>query len=184
MTIDDGATLLPGTGHYYLNPTVNSAIPADPTAPASPWVDLGHTSLDAPFGLESEGGDLSVLGTWQNPSLRTATSTRTESVVFVAQQWDEATYKMYWGSNGSVTSGFFQVPISGTAYEATLFVVAYDGVEQVAFHFPKVAISRADNISFDPEALAGLPLRATILLVSGNSYMYQVSPKGDLTPAP
>lgn len=184
MALDDGAVLVPATGHFYINPTVNSAVPADPTAPAAPWVDLGHTSLEDPFGITQEGGDITVLGSWQNKSLRTSEAPRTIIFTFIALQWDEATYKLYFGANGSVVSDYFQVPNSPTNSEVTLFVRVDDGTESVGIHVPKVSITRADDITYDSEALAGLPLRATALGVSGNDFIYQITPKGDLTPTP
>jgi uncharacterized protein YjdB len=43
-----------------------------------------------------------------------------------------------------------------------------------------VSIYRSDDISLDTAALAGLPLRATILGVSSNTFMYEIDPKTSL----
>lgn len=181
MAIDDDAVLNPAIGHYYYAPTAGQARPSDPLAPASPWVDLGHTSLDDPFGLTSEGGDTTTLGTWQNKNLRNVTSPRVESVTFQVMQWDSVGLKLYYGSNAAVSGGNVRVPKSPQETEGALFVLVEDGLEQVAMYWPKVSIYRADDLSFDPEALAGLPVRATVLETSGQDWLYEVTPKGDLS---
>lgn len=182
--LTDAATLVPAVGHYFYNPTKGAARPTNPLAPVSPWVDLGHTSLDSPFGISSEGGDTTTLGTWQNKALRNSHAPRVESIAFVLQQWDAASLKLYYGSNAALVSGRLRVPESPLETEGALFVRVDDGAEQIAFYWPAVSVYRADDISFDAEALAGLPVRATILGTSGADWLYEIDPKGDLTPAP
>lgn len=74
-----------------------------------------------------------------------------------------------------------QTPSVFEELEGTLFVLVRDGANGVFFHFPRVSIARADDIEFDPEALAGLPVRATVLGTSGQDWTYQV---GTLAPLP
>lgn len=180
MALDDGATLVPAVGHYFFAPAKGQARPTDPFAPATPWVDLGHTSLDDPFGITSEGGDTTTLGTWQNKALRNSHAPRVESISFVLQQWDEASLKLYYGSNAATVGGRVRVPEAAVETEGALFVRVDDGEGALAFYWPAVSIYRADDISFDPEALAGLPVRATILGYSTNDWLYEIDPKGDL----
>lgn len=182
MALDDDAVLVPAVGHYWFNPTAGAAKPANVLAPATPWVDFGHTSLEDPFGLTSEGGEVSTLGTWQNKALRNVTSPRIQAVTFIAQQWDEQAYKMYFGGNGSINAGYFRVPVNPTETQGALLAVVEDGAEQVGMYFPKVSIARADDIEFDAEEIAGLPLRATILGTSAQDWLFEISPKGDLVP--
>jgi len=178
MTLDDTKTLVPATGHYYLAPAITGP-PADLLAPASPWVDVGHTSLDSPFGITSDGGDTTTLGTWQNPSLRNSHAPRVESVAFVLQQWDLVSMKLYWGSNsGTSSAGALRVPKAPAETLAAMYMLASDGVDKLPWYWPSVSIFRADDLGFDAEALAGLPVRATILGVSGQDWLYEVTPKG------
>ncbi|WP_455771435.1 phage tail tube protein [Streptomyces malaysiensis] len=44
--------------------------------------------------------------------------------------------------------------------EGALFILVQDGAHGLFFHFPRVSIARADDISFDAETLAGLPVPA------------------------
>lgn len=183
MSLDDDAVLIPATGHYFFAPTVGEAKPADPLAPTTPYVDLGHTSLDDPFGITSEGGDVTTLGTWQNKALRTSIAPRVESITFALQQWDATTLKLYYGSNSTTngTDGSVQTPANPVPTEGTLYVLVTDGDENLAMYFPHVSIFRADDISFDAEALAGLPVAATVLGQSGEDFLYEITPKGALS---
>lgn len=180
MALTDDAVLVPAVGHYWFAPTPGQARPADPLAPTTPWVDLGHTSLDSPFGITSDGGDKTVLGTWQNTSLRSTYAPRVESITFELKQWDETSLKLYYGSNATIgTDGQVQVPASPTPTTGALYVIVQDGAEQVLFYWPSVEIFRADDISFDAENLAGLPVAATVMMTSGQGWLYEVSPKAD-----
>ncbi len=188
MPLDDDAVLNPAVGHYYFAPTTGQPIPDDILTPAEPWLDLGHTALEDPFGITSEGGETTTLGTWQNANLRNTTSPRVESVTFVLQQWDEQAYRAYWGANGTITEAgpypVFQTPNVPEELEGALFVLVRDGATGMFFHFPRVSIARADDISFDPAALAGLPVRATVLGMSGQEWSQQVSPVFPLSTPP
>ncbi|SDI41165.1 Ig-like domain (group 2) [Sinosporangium album] len=178
--LDDDATVVPAIGHFFFNPAKGAAKPANVLAPPAPWIDFGHTALEDPFGLTSEGGETTTLGTWQNKSLRNVTSPRVRAVTFVAQQWDEQSYKLYFGANGAMSGRYFRVPVNPVETTGTLMVVVEDGIEQLGMYFPNVSIAQADDIEFNAEELAGLPLRATILGTSGQNWPFEISPKGDL----
>lgn len=180
MALTDDAVLVPAVGHYWYAATVGQARPTDPLAPTTPWVDLGHTSLDKPFGITSNGGDKTTLGTWQNTAVRSTYKPRIESITFELKQWDEQSLKLYYGSNATIgADGSVQVPASAIPTAGALYVIVQDGAEQVLFYWPSVEIFRADDISFDAENLAGLPVEATILGTSGQDWLYEVSPKAD-----
>jgi hypothetical protein len=183
MTLDDTATLIPASGQYFFAPSVGQTKPTDPLAPTSPWIDLGHTSLDSPFGITSDGGDVTTLGTWQNKALRTSIAPRVESIAFALQQWDATTLKLYYGSNSTTngTDGSVQTPANPASTEGSLYVLVTDADENLAMYFPHVSIFRADDIEFDAEALAGLPVAATILGQSAEDWLYEVTPKGALS---
>ncbi len=189
MALDDDATLVPAVGHYFRAPQF-TARPADPLAPGSPWVDLGHTKLDGPFAIGSEGGDATTLGTWQNKSLRVSYAPRVESVAIELKQWDVDSLKLYYGSNAPVVAGNVRVPANGLPTLAALFCLISDGVDKMAAYWPSVSMFRGDDIEFDAEDLAGLPVLATILGQSGEDWLYEITPKGaigasaiDVTPS-
>lgn len=179
--LDDNAVVVPAVGHYFYAPTVGQAKPTDPLTPAAPWVDLGHTSLEEPFGLTSEGGETTTLGTWQSKQLRNVNAPRVQSVTLALQQWDAASLKLYYGSNSTTApDGSIREPENPVETAGALYVVVEDGAEQIAFYWPRVSIFRADDLSFDAEALAGLPVRATILGQSGQDWISEITPKSDL----
>ena len=64
MALNDDATLVIGSGNYLIA-EVGTAIPADLTNPATPWDNIGHTSLEDIMSISSDGGDATVLGTLQ-----------------------------------------------------------------------------------------------------------------------
>jgi hypothetical protein len=181
MALDDDATLVPAIGHFFFNPAINAPRPVNPLAPPAPWIDWGHTSLEDPFGMTSEGGETTTLGTWQNKALRNVTSPRVRQIAFIGQQWDEQNYRAYFGANGATVGGWFRAPANPEELTGTLLVVVEDGGEQLGMYFQRVSIAQADDIEFDPEELAGLPLRATILGTSGQDWLFEISPKGDLS---
>jgi uncharacterized protein YjdB len=180
MPIADDTTLVPAQGHYYFSPNVNTTRPTDAYNPPAPWYDLGNTSLDSPFGITSTGGDTTTLGSWQNSAVRNSHSARVESIAFRLLQWDNFTIPLYYGANGTWVAGRYRVPTAPTETTGSLFVRVDDGIEALGMYFPSVSIFRADDISFDAAALAGLPVRATILGVAANSWMYEIDPKTSL----
>lgn len=186
MALDDDATTVPAVGEYWFHPAVNTPPPADPDDPEPDgYVDLGHTALEAPFSIVSEGGEQTVLGTWRNKQLRTVNSPRVESVAFVLQQWTEDNYKLYYGANATTdTNGYVMVPENAVPTEGTLWTLIRDGDETLPLWFPRVSIYRADDITADPEALMGLPVRATMLGRSGESGLYGIAPKTTAAESP
>lgn len=179
MALDDDATVVPAVGEYWFHAAVGTPPPTDVEDPGSDgYTDLGHTALEEPFSITSEGGEETVLGTWRNKQLRTVNSPRVESVAFVLQQWTEDTYRLYYGANAEVdANGYVLVPENPIKTEGTLFVLVKDGEERLPLWFPRVQIYRADDITADPEALMGLPVRATILGRSGETSLYGIAPK-------
>lgn len=173
------ATLVPGTGRYYLAPT-GTARPTNPKAPGASWTDVGDTALESPFGFTFEGGDSTVLGTWQNPAKRVTHAPLTISVAFTLLNWTIDSLKLYWGGNGATVAGRYRVPVSPTETTMALFVLIQDGLEEVGIYFPSVSIYRADDIGGDATSFAGMPVRATILGVTGNDWLFEIDPKTDL----
>jgi hypothetical protein len=183
MAVVDNATLVIGTGNYFIAPynaVTPQALPADLTTIPSPWEAIGHTSLDEVISFTSEGGEATTVGTLQNKQLRTTYTTRTETINITLQQWDESGLKLYYGSNATVgTNGEIQVPINPTPTTVSFLAVFIDGENQFAVYAPKVEIFRADDIAVaDTESLAGLPLSVKPLIHSTNEWAYAVTPVG------
>jgi hypothetical protein len=178
--VNDNATLVIGSGNY-LTAAVGAALPADLRAPGVAWTNVGHTSLEDIFGLTSEGGEATVLGTLQNKSLRTKYSTRQETMTFTLQQFDEDGLKLFFGSNAvDVEAGrALGVPTDPTPTTCAFLAVFIDGDNEFAFYAPKAEVYRGDDMSLsDTENLAGLPLAVKPLVHGGNAWTYAVTPLG------
>lgn len=181
MTLNDGAVLQINAGNY-LTAAVDTAIPADLSAPGVAWTAVGHTSLEDILNLSSEGGEATVLGTLQNKALRTTYSTRTDNLKFTLQQFDTASLKLYFGSNASIgANGEVQVPINPVPTTCAFLAIFIDGDNIFALHAPKAEIFRGDDISVsDTESLAGLPINVKPLISGTNDWAFQITPLGEV----
>ena len=174
MTQDSDALVVPGRGYFYIAPD-GTARPADDTEPASPWVEIGHTSYDDPFAINRDGGESTVLPTWQASAARTSTSSLTQTVGFTLHQHDEQSLQLYFGGGAlDATSGYFEVPKTPTAQRHALFVRVVDGGTTWPHYFGSVDILGSDGIEYDPEALVPLPVTATILDDAGLDYLFAI----------
>jgi hypothetical protein len=165
MSLDSGVVIVPGVGHFYTR-AVSGAYPTDPADPtASGWVEVGHTSRENPMQVSRDGGDQTILGSWQNPTLRTSTDTVTTSLAFTLLQYDNENMALYYGSNSEVDGGTGRLKVakSPSPTEAALFVRIIDGTKEQYRYYEKVSIIAADAEEFDVESLAGMPVAATIL---------------------
>lgn len=177
MAIDDAATLVIDTGNYFKAPE-GEAKPVDLGAISTPWEEVGHTSLEDIFGISSEGGEATVLGTLQNKSLRTRYSNRTETMTFTLQQFDTAGLKLFYGANAPILpDGMVGVPTNPQPTICAFLVVFVDGDSRFAFYAPKAEIYRGDDMSLsDTESLAGLPLAVKPMVSGTNNWTYAVTP--------
>lgn len=178
--IDDAAVLVIGSGNYFTAP-VGTPAPEDLLAPESPWENVGHTSLDDVFGVTSDGGDATVLGTLQNKSLRTSYSARTETLAFTLQQFNAAGLRLFYGSNApTLPNGMIGVPNDPQPTQCAFLVVFLDGDNHFGFWAPKSEIYRADDMAMsDTESLAGMPLGVKPMAYQSNAFTYAVTPLGD-----
>ncbi|MCY0933630.1 hypothetical protein [Streptomyces sp. H34-S4] len=179
MPINDDATLVIGSGNYLTAPT-GTDIPADLLVPITPWANVGHTSLEDIFGITSEGGEATVIGTLQNKSLRTKYSARTETMTFTLQQFDTPGLKLYYGANAPILpDGSVGVPTEPEPTVSAFLAIFLDGANYFAFYAPKAEIYRADDLALsDTESLAGLPLGVKPLAYGNNNWTYAVTPLG------
>jgi hypothetical protein len=182
--LNDAATLVIGSGNYLIAPT-GTALPSDLLAPASPWGNVGHTSLEDIFGIASEGGEATVIGSLQNKSLRTKYSARTETLTFTLQQFDVRGLRLYYGANAPLlANGMVGVPAEPRPTECAFLVVFVDGDNHFAFYAPKAEVYRADDLSVsDTESLAGMPLGVKPMAYGSNNWTYAVTPLGAGMPA-
>jgi hypothetical protein len=179
LALNDNATLVVGSGNYLTAP-VGTPMPDDLLVPTSPWESIGHTSLEDVFGITSEGGEATTIGSLQNKSLRTKYSARTETMTFTLQQFDKAALRLYFGANApTLPDGSIGVPADPEPTQAAFLAVFVDGENQFAFYAPKAEIYRNDDMAIaDTESLAGLPLGVKPMVFGTNPWTYAVTPLG------
>ncbi|RZS39150.1 hypothetical protein EV193_104366 [Herbihabitans rhizosphaerae] len=173
MALNDDAVLIPGTGHIYLAP-VNTVEPVAPTAPTTPWVEVGHTSLEEGLSISREGGDPEVKGTWQSTALRERREPTVWSIGFQVHQVDRENLGLFFGA-GTVTAGRFGVSANPTPTEHALYVRMVDGANEIGLWIPKVSLFANDDVEVDPENFLSFPVRATVLSVTGEDLMAWLS---------
>lgn len=178
MPLIADATLVVGAGNYFTAP-VGTELPVDLTDPSEPWDNIGHTAIDDILTQSSEGGEATVLGTLQNPTLRTTRAPRSETFSIALQQFDESALRLYYGSNMvSVEGGkLLGVPSNPQPTTRAFLAVFIDGSHTFAFYAPRAEIFRGDDLEIpDTESLATLPLVVTPLQHGENSWPYAITP--------
>lgn len=170
MALNDAAVYIPGTGHLYIAPA-ETAQPASLTAPIAPWEELGHTSREDGLTITRDGGDTEVIGTWQNASLRERRDPTSFALTAILQQVDNTTLGLYFGPGDASVANEFGISVAGGTTEKALFVRIVDGTNEVALYVPKVSIAAEDDIEMDVEGFVSLPIRCTVLGVTGENLM-------------
>lgn len=183
MALDDGAVVIPGEGHFYLDLTGAATRPTDPFAPGDLLIEIGHTSRESPLTIAQEGGERTVHPSWQNNALRESVSPLSHRFQFSLLQWDPLTYQLYYGQS-TVDGDYYNVPKGNpTPSEGAMYIRIDDGNEFADFWIPRVSILRAENIEMDPENLTGFPVGATVLGVSELDHLMQAGAKRAPAPA-
>jgi len=182
MSLNDNATLVVGSGNFYTAP-VGTAMPSSITsAPSSPWVVMGHTSLEDIFAFTSDGGDATTLGTLQSKTLRTTYAPRTEAFNITLEQFDRSSLRLYYGANAPMLpNGTLGIPQSPEPTEAAFLAIFVDGDNYFGVYAPKSEIFRGDDVAVaDAESLVGLPLAIKPLSYSSNDWAYALTPLGGI----
>lgn len=180
MAINDKATMIINVMRFYTAPVGTAAPTAqayweDKTTALSAWEEIGHTSLESPFQLTSEGGEVQVKGSLQNHALRTTTSDKTWALELELSQWDKATIKRYLGANAKEVNGLLYAQTKATSEQVALLGVAEDGDRVMFLHGEKVDISASGDVDAGSiEDFVNLPVKFTFL--EGENGTVGVSP--------
>lgn len=151
-----------GTGTS-LTPTGAITVVA-PTTAMTVYSEMGHTSEDSPLQLNRAGGDVTLLGSWQQKGIESSTAAVTWSAAFNSLQGDFANMKQYYGTNAAIDAQGFLVPGDAPAAteQALLILIKGNGKAQLR-HYPRASVIAADAQSFDTSALLPYPLQANFL---------------------
>lgn len=170
--LDDSAVMRPGTGHFLLrSPNTTSpsfadleAFVADTTDLPTGTTDLGHTSLNDILSFEQDGGDSTVIGSWQKKSLKEiVTAEAVDYFTTTALQIDNETLALYYGAGDATVANEWSAPESAGTTEKGVTIVMFDGSDWAAIDCAKVSIRREAGLAPDPEYFLGFPLRFTVL---------------------
>lgn len=174
MPQNDAATLSVATAKFFVA-TVGTAYGAE-----SGWTEIGHTSIDNVIGVNSEGGDVTTLGTLQKKQLRTSREDTIDTFRIDLQQWDLASLKLYFGTNLTVVETDLQgVPSKPVPTTTAWKMVAQDGTNEFGIYAPKAEIFRGDTFSLsNEEALSSLPVDVRPLQYNENVWAYALTPLG------
>lgn len=170
MPIVDSQVFIPGSGFLYVAP-VGTAVPADLTAPADPWDNLGHSSIEDGITIGREGGDSEVLGSWQNPSLRERRDPTSWFLTMQLHQVSNSTLSFFFGGGDASVVGRFGVPLIPIAQERAFFMRIVDGNNEAPLYAPRVSMLADDDVEVDVEKFLAFPIRATILGITGSNLM-------------
>lgn len=170
MALLDSAVIIPGTGQMYLAPA-ETVKPASLTAPAAPWVNLGHTSSEDGLTITRDGGDSEVLRTWQNSALRERRDPSTFAITAFLHQVDNTVLELYFGAGDISVANEFGVTSASTTTLRAFYVRIIDGAAEVDLYVPKVSIAAEDDVEIDVEGFLAFPVRATVLQVTGSNLM-------------
>ncbi|WP_190821961.1 phage tail tube protein [Saccharopolyspora pogona] len=182
MALNANAVVTAAVGYIYTAPvgteapTLTEVQNFDPAVGITGWDNIGHTSRDELPVFGYEGGDTEVRGSWQAAVLKeVVTDPASDYVTFNVLQFDETALGLYYGSaNANSTAGVFSV--SGTATTGTtekaVLIIIVDGSHKIGFHAEKASIRREDSIDLAIDEFAAMPLRATLVLNDGASYLF------------
>ena len=170
MALNDAAVIIPAAGHVYFAP-VGTPKPASLTNPGSPWEEIGHTSRDDGLTITKDGGDVTVLGSWQNQNLRSRTDPIVYALTLHLLQVSNEVLKLYFGGGDTGQADTFGVGINPAPQERAMFIRIVDGGSEAPLYIPKVSVIADDDVSVDVENFLSFPVRATVLGVSGSNLM-------------
>jgi hypothetical protein len=181
MALKDDSTLIVNIMRFYtaavgtVAPTATAYFEDKATALAS-WVEIGHTSLDSPFSVTTEGGEVTTKGSLQNQTLRTTTSAKTYALEINLEQFDADTLKHYLGANSQKVGDVVYSKSKPTSEQAAILGVAEDGNAVMFLHGGKADISANGNFDVSSiEDLASLPVKFTFL-EDGDGNTFGISP--------
>ncbi|MER5643948.1 hypothetical protein [Streptosporangium sp. NPDC002524] len=175
--------LVPATGYVFVaaEGTPKPVLPLDilnlrtlRESVGSSWASIGNTSLENGITHESEGDEPEVLGTWQNPALRTTSPAKIYTVTLALADFNLETYKLYYGGGGVSADGSFIIPSVPSSTTKAMLIVAVDGDRHVVEYYERVSLIGAEGVTYDPAALSEMPVKATIL--GGSNGLGEISP--------
>lgn len=179
MALDSASVIVPGTGQFLVAPLASGVPVAKPATPATPggtWVVLGHTAYEDGFTLTPDGGEETVLRSWESPAgLQVSKAAITWTIAFKALQVDNLNATLYFGGGDVTGTDLFGVPKAPTVQNRSMYIRMIDGAKEFGVYLPIVGISADGEVTRDAEDFLTFPLKATVLDYASNSYLFQLA---------
>lgn len=141
-----------------------------------PWTNLGHTDLEEDISVEEEGGESTVRGSRQNPSLRETVSAVTQFLTISSIQIDATTLTYYFGTDLTISAGVAATTGTFAAVERAALLVFVDGASITGVHYPKTSVRRGGPPSMASGSFRRLPIRITPLKMTGQPLQRWIDP--------
>lgn len=181
MSQNDNALLKPSGVHVYIG-AVGTARPttvADYLAPKTPWVEVGHTTVDNLVDFAFEGGERTTLPTAQKAAARESVSDIIESFGINLLEWTKDSAELYYGANVKLLAdGAVEIPSKPVPKEVALLVILTDGDAVAGFYAAKASAFRNAAVAVpDMNSLSQLPIKFTALQADGKDSAITLIPK-------
>lgn len=178
MALTDNAVVIPGKGHFLTAATTATkptlaqivAFANNTTTTPTGFDHLGHSDIDEVLSFGQEGGETETKGSWQNPSLREATTSVPVDYLVAKslQVRDNAILTLYYGGGNASVVNEFSLPDTSVPVEKSLLLVMVDAVGPLGLYIKRASIRREDAIEVASDDFVKLPLRFTFLQASGS----------------
>lgn len=138
--------------------TLDSFDPAKPTVAGFTW--LGSTSKENLTSFAKEGGEVTILDTWDTPAMRSIKSDEKWSVTINSVSISQRTFELAFPSGTwNKTKGRFDVNAKANTSNKALFLVIKDDVNgYIGVYFPRGTFSLGDVPVLNAEGFMEVPL--------------------------
>lgn len=178
MAVDATQTVVESKGFLWVAP-VGTAFPTAWTAPATPWINVGHSSTDGPrpSGFER---DANRFYSWQSPivPVRSVPGQAEPQFLVDLLQINGQTLMLYFGGGtivpGSAGSPDVYTPPSTDPAEQALVLDWYDGTRQYRWCVKRTVPIAGGEVALASGELAVWPVRFDVLAPADGSAPFEL----------
>lgn len=178
-TMETVKLFIPGIGHVFHNEVDSEEMEIDSFNFSDPltygtWTWLGDTSQENTIEFETEGGEAEQKHTWDREGVRTIYTPETMTGTVNALSLTKETFDLAF-AGGTYDAAKKKYTVKGKKVAATkaIMIVCEDGLDVMAFRFPKLDISGSFP-SFDIENFLEIPLDLQVLTSPTTQARYEI----------
>lgn len=137
------------------------------SAPGTGWSWLGDHSAENLPAVDSEGGDATVLRTWDEEATDVTREAMTHTITLNVANVSPATLlAIFPGSVESTEGGYVTLPAAGGSRKQAVLIVIENGTRVAALYFPNVDLAGSfPSLSLDQ--YTEIPVNGSVLAGSG-----------------